>query len=92
MNVFRRRCQSVARVFVATATLLAMQPRTSKALALLGGVATLALGSMFMLRRSPPKARPLQAPCAPRLMEQERAVCQPLTATAPVEVARFSVN
>ena len=92
MNVFRRRCQTVARVFGATATLLAMQPRTSKALALLGGVATLALGSTFMLRLSAPKARPLQAPCAPRMLEQERAVCQPLTALVSVEVARLSVN
>jgi len=55
-----------------------MQLRTSKALALLGGVATLALGSTFMLRLSAPKARLLQAPCAPRLLELERAVCEPL--------------
>ena len=54
-----------------------MQPRTSKALTLLGGVATLALGSSFMLRLSPPKPRPLQVPCAPRLLELEQAVCQP---------------
>jgi hypothetical protein len=54
-----------------------MQPRTSKALALLGGVATLALGSTFMLRIAAPKAKQLQAPCAPRLLELEEAVCQP---------------
>jgi hypothetical protein len=55
-----------------------MQLRTSKALALLGGVATLALGSTFMLRLSAPKARQLQAPCAPRLLELEQAVCEPV--------------
>lgn len=55
-----------------------MQLRTSKALALLGGVATLALGSTFMLRLSAPKARQVQAPCAPRLLELERAVCEPV--------------
>jgi hypothetical protein len=52
-----------------------MQLRTSKALALLGGVATLALGSTFMLRLSAPKTRALTAPCSPRLLELERAVC-----------------
>lgn len=55
-----------------------MQIRTSKALALLGGVATLALGSTFMLRLSAPKGRQLQAPCAPRLLEREQAVCEPV--------------
>jgi hypothetical protein len=58
-----------------------MQLRTSKTLALLGGVATLALGTTFMLRLSAPKARAMTAPCAPRLLELERAICQP-TATA----------
>jgi hypothetical protein len=60
-----------------------MQPRTSKALTLLGGVATLALGSSFMLRLSPSKPRPLQAPCAPRLLQLEHAVCEPLAAPRP---------
>ena len=55
-----------------------MQLRTSKALALLGGVATLALGSTIMLRLSPPKAKQVQAPCAPRLLELEQAVCEPV--------------
>ena len=56
-----------------------MQLRTSKALALLGGVATLALGSTFMLRLAPAnKARQVQAPCAPRLLELEQAVCEPV--------------
>ena len=55
-----------------------MQLRTSKALALLGGVATLALGSTLMLRLSAPKARQVQAPCAPRLLELEQAVCEPV--------------
>jgi hypothetical protein len=55
-----------------------MQLRTSKALALLGGVATLALGSTFMLRLSAPKARQVQAPCAPRLLELDQAVCEPI--------------
>jgi hypothetical protein len=57
-----------------------MQLRTSKALALLGGVATLALGSTIMLRLSAPKAPKLQAPCAPRLLELEQAVCEPVAA------------
>ena len=55
-----------------------MQPRTSKALALLGGVATLALGTTFMLRLSAPKARAITAPCVPRLLELEEATCEPL--------------
>lgn len=52
-----------------------MHARTSKTLALLGGVATLALGSSFMLRLGPTKPRQLPARCAPRLVELERAVC-----------------
>lgn len=67
-----------------------MQARTSKTLALLGGVATLALGSSFMLRLAAPKARPLQVPCAPRLLELERAVCLPLTPEAAPRVAQLS--
>ena len=59
-----------------------MQIRTSKALALLGGVATLALGSTFMLRLSAPKGRQLPAPCAPRLLEREQAVCEPVATQA----------
>ena len=55
-----------------------MNSQTSKALALLGGVATLALGSTFMLRLTPPKAKPQLSPCAPRLLELERSVCEPL--------------
>ena len=54
-----------------------MHPRTSKTLALLGGVATLALGSTFMLRIAVPKTRPLQTSCAPRLMELEHSECEP---------------
>jgi hypothetical protein len=54
-----------------------MHARTSKTIALLGGVATLALGSTFMLRLTPNKARQLPTPCAPRLLELERAVCEP---------------
>lgn len=69
-----------------------MQVRTSKTLALLGGVATLALGSSFMLRLSVPKARTLQAPCAPRLLELERAVCVPLAPEPAAELARLSAN
>jgi hypothetical protein len=53
-----------------------MQLRTSKALALLGGVATLALGTTFMLRLSAPKTRAFTAPCAPRLVELEQAMCE----------------
>lgn len=50
----------------------------SKAVALLGGVATLALGTTFMLRLVAPKAPP-PSPCAPRLLALEQAVCVPLT-------------
>lgn len=69
-----------------------MQPRTSKTLALLGGVATLALGSSFMLRMAAPKPRPLQTPCAPRLLELERAECVPLSPEPAVTVAQLSAN
>jgi hypothetical protein len=59
-----------------------MRLQPSKALAFLGGVATLALGTTFMLR-SPAKPRPQLTPCAPRLLELERAVCDaPLPARA----------
>ncbi len=69
-----------------------MQSRTSKAVALLGGVATLALGSTFMLRLSAPKTRQLQ-PCAPRLLELEPAVCAPpLAPTHPHAFARLSLH
>jgi hypothetical protein len=55
-----------------------MHAQASKTLALLGGVATLALGSTFLFRTSAPKARPLGERCAPRLLELERAVCEPV--------------
>jgi hypothetical protein len=58
-----------------------MRFQTSKAVALLGGVATLALGSTFMLRLATPKQRPQLAPCAPRMLELEQAVCEPTAAT-----------
>jgi hypothetical protein len=60
-----------------------MHPRTSKTLALLGGVATLALGSTFMLRIAVPKPRQLQASCAPRLLELEQSECEPSLPTRP---------
>jgi hypothetical protein len=66
-----------------------MQPRSSKTLALLGGVATLALGSTFMLRLSAPKPRPMVVPCAPRLLELEQAVCEPLAPPPAVQVAQL---
>jgi hypothetical protein len=70
-----------------------MQSRTSKAIALLGGVATLALGSTFMLRLSPPRARQLTSRCAPRLLELERAVClSPTTAAQPQALAQLSAR
>jgi hypothetical protein len=50
-----------------------MYRQSSKAVALLGGIATLALGSAFMLRAHKPRAQAM--PCAPRLLELERAVC-----------------
>jgi hypothetical protein len=55
-----------------------MRLKTSKAVALLGGVATLALGSTFMLRLAVPKARLQPSPCAPRLLALEQVVCEPL--------------
>ena len=70
-----------------------MQLRTSKALALLGGVATLALGTTFMLRLSAPKARALTAPCAPRLVELEQARCEPLaTQQAREQLAELALH
>ena len=55
-----------------------MDSQTSKALAILGGVATLALGSTFMLRLSTPKPKPQLGNCAPRMLELERSVCEPV--------------
>ncbi|MES1182750.1 MAG: hypothetical protein ABUL60_02990 [Myxococcales bacterium] len=72
-----------------------MQTRTSKALALLGGVATLALGSTFMLRLSPPakNRQQLQSPCAPRMRELEQAECLPLPISPMAErLAELSVH
>ncbi len=57
-----------------------MRANSSKALALLGGVATIALGTSFVLRLSPAKPRGPQVPCAPRLLELEQAVCEPTVA------------
>jgi hypothetical protein len=67
-----------------------MQARTSKTLALLGGVATLALGSTFMLRMGSPKPRQLPTPCAPRLLELERAVCDAPVTPQPFKLAQIS--
>ncbi len=71
-----------------------MRLQTSKAVALLGGVATLALGSTFMLRLAAPKARPQLSPCAPRLLALEQAVCEPPVATRKLreELAELSVH
>jgi hypothetical protein len=55
-----------------------MNSQTSKALTILGGVATLALGSTFMLRLSAPKPKPQLGNCAPRMLELERSVCEPV--------------
>jgi hypothetical protein len=57
-----------------------MRANSSKALALLGGMATIALGTSFVLRLSPAKPRSPQVPCAPRMLELERAVCEPTAA------------
>lgn len=72
-----------------------MQLRTSKALALLGGVATLALGSTFMLRLATPtkNRQQLQGACSPRLLELEQAECVPLTTTPMAErLAELSMH
>jgi hypothetical protein len=70
-----------------------MQLRTSKTLAFLGGVATLALGSSFVLRMSAPKVRQLQGPCAPRMLELEQSVCQPpLAAQRSEQLAQLSIH
>lgn len=55
-----------------------MYAQASKTLALLGGVATLALGSTFLFRTSAPKPRPLGERCAPRLLELEQSICEPV--------------
>lgn len=70
-----------------------MQLRTSKAVALLGGVASLALLSSFILRPSAPKPKSAPSPCAPRLLELERAVCEPLS-TRPIaeQLAELSLH
>jgi hypothetical protein len=64
-----------------------MQARNSKALALLGGMATLALGSTFMLRLGMPKPPRLASRCAPRLLELERAVCDAPAPPQPLRIA-----
>lgn len=70
-----------------------MPAHSSKALALLGGVATIALGTSFVLRLSPAKPRPPQAPCAPRLLELEQAVCEPTAArSAKGELAALTLG
>ena len=58
-----------------------MQLRSSKAAALLGGVASLLVLSTYILRPVA-KAKPLAAPCAPRLLELERAECDPVVTQA----------
>jgi hypothetical protein len=65
-----------------------MHARTSKTLALLGGVATLALGSTFMLRMGPSKSQKLSARCAPRLLELERSICDQPLGPQPFQVAQ----
>jgi hypothetical protein len=71
-----------------------MRLQASKAVAFLGGVATLALGSTFMLRLPAPKPRPQLTPCAPRMLELERAVCDaPVASRALREgLAELSVH
>ena len=66
-----------------------MHAQTSKTLALLGGVATLALGSTFLFR-SVPKPRPWPERCAPRLLELEQAVCEPQAPSTPLELAELA--
>ena len=61
-----------------------MYSKASKVIALMGGVATLALGSTFILRLPGPKAARLARPCAPRLLELERAECQPLSSPGTI--------
>lgn len=55
-----------------------MRLPTTKALALLGGVATLALGTSLGLRASAPRTRAPLPPCAPRMLALEQATCEPL--------------
>jgi hypothetical protein len=69
-----------------------MRIQASKAVALLGGVATLALGSTFMLRLTSPQHRPQLAPCAPRMLELERAVCEPPLATHALSASLAEVS
>jgi hypothetical protein len=67
-----------------------MSARTPKTLALLSGVATLALGSSFMLRLAAPKARAPQVPCAPRLLEREQAICVPRDPRPTLKLAELA--
>lgn len=57
-----------------------MRLPTTKALALLGGVATLALGTSLVLRAATPKVRSPLLACAPRMLALEQATCEPLPA------------
>jgi hypothetical protein len=65
-----------------------MYSKASKVIALMGGVATLALGSTFMLRlparSGSAKTARLARPCAPRLLELEHAECQPLSSPGSI--------
>jgi hypothetical protein len=68
-----------------------MYAQASKTLALLGGVATLALGSTFLFRTAAPKPRTLPERCAPRMLELEQAVCEPvLPVRSPAELAQLA--
>lgn len=70
-----------------------MSAQASKTLALLGGVATLALGSTFLFRTAAPKPRPLPERCAPRLLELEQAVCVPVSpARSEGEMAQLTAR
>jgi hypothetical protein len=80
IEVLRTRRRLVASESHGPSNFDSMRGSSSKALALLGGVATIALGTSFVLRLSPAKPRLQQVPCAPRLLELERAVCEPTAA------------
>jgi len=67
-----------------------MHAHSSKTLALLGGVATLALGSTFLLRASAPRPRLQPERCAPRMLELEQAVCEPVLPAPSAELAELA--
>ncbi len=58
-----------------------MRYRLIRALAVLSGAVALFGGSVALLTPAPQQE--LEVPCAPRLLEREQAVCEPLARALP---------